>query len=309
MNYEKEPQKTTLLFADNEAGVCCRLYDESHMKNLDYYRNKYAQLVSAKGGVDPENRKLVSAFASVRREGYLGPGPWEIRTGAGYKTTPSDDPSCLYQDVLVALDREEGINNGQPSLHAGCMDALKICAGETILHIGAGTGYYTAILAELTGPSGTVIAYEINEALCKRAAENLAARSNIRVQGCSGTVGTLPDCDVIYVNAGVTGPPAAWLDALGPHGRVIFPLTSTLGTGRMLLLKRVDEVHFTARFTGPVGFIPCIGARDEIAAFKLADAFTEGGARDVKSFHRGNTPDETCCFFSDSWWLSTSSVD
>jgi protein-L-isoaspartate(D-aspartate) O-methyltransferase len=209
----------------------------------------------------------------------------------------------------VALDREEGINNGQPSLHAGCMDALKICAGETILHIGAGTGYYTAILAELTGLSGTVYAYEINDELCKRAAENLAVRSNIRVQGCSGTVGTLPDCDVIYVNAGVTGPPAAWLDALGSHGRVIFPLTSTLGTGQMLLLERFDEVCFSARLTGAVGFIPCIGARDEVAAFKLADAFAEGGARDVKSLHRGNSPDETCWFDGDSWWLSTSPVE
>lgn len=279
------------------------------MKNLDVYRKQYAQLVTSKGGVDPENRKLVSAFASVRREDYLGPGPWETRTGSVYKTTPSDNPSCLYQDVLVALDSEEGINNGQPSLHAGCMAALKICAGETILHIGAGTGYYTAILAELTGLSGTVYAYEINDALYKRAAENLVVRSNVKVQGCSGTVGTLPNCGVIYVNAGVTGPPAAWLDALGSHGRVIFPLTSTLGTGQMLLLKRVDEVRFTARFTGAVGFIPCIGARDEMAAFKLADAFTEGGARDVKSFHRGNSPDETCWFNGGSWWLSTSPIE
>ena len=279
------------------------------MKNLDDYRNKYAQLVTTKGRVDPENRKLVSAFASVRREHYLGPGPWEIRTGAGYCTTISDDPCCLYQDVLVALDREEGINNGQPSLHAACMDALKICAGETILHVGAGTGYYTAILAELTGRSGTVFAYEVNDELYKRASENLVAQSNIKVQGCSGTIGTLPDCDVIYVNAGVTGPPAAWLDVLGPHGRVIFPLTSTLGTGQMLLLKRVDEVRFSASFTGPVGFIPCIGARDEITAFKLADAFSERGARDVKSFHRGSATDKSCWLNGENWWLSTSPVE
>ena len=155
-------------------------------------------------GVSPSSTKLIAAFASVRREDYLGPGPWQIRTNDGYTTT--HDTSLLYQDVLVALNSQEQINNGQPSLHANCLDALKICTGDTILHIGAGTGYYTAILAELTGPSGTIFAYEINDELSQRALENLENRSNIEVRECSGTVGKLPECDVIYVNAGVTGP-------------------------------------------------------------------------------------------------------
>ena len=257
-------------------------------------------------GISPSSTKLIAAFASVRREDYLGPGPWQIRTNDGYTTT--HDRSLLYQDVLVALSSEEQINNGQPSLHASCLDALKICTGDTILHIGAGTGYYTAILAELTGPSGTIFAYEINEELSQRALDNLENRRNIEVRECSGTVGNLPECDVIYVNAGVTGPPAEWLNALNPRGRVIFPLTSTLGSGGMLLLERVDEVRFSARFTDAASFIPCIGARDEVLAIKLADKFNERSARDVKSLHRGNNTDDSCWFMGDGWWLSTSPV-
>lgn len=257
-------------------------------------------------GVNPGNTKLIAAFSAVRREDYLGPAPWQIRTNSGY--TETHDVSLLYQDVLVALNSLERINNGQPSLHASCLDALKISTGDTILHIGAGTGYYTAILAELAGPSGTIFAYEINDDLSLRALENLANRSTVEVRESSGTVGNLPECDIIYVNAGVTGPPAAWLNALNPHGRIIFPLTSTLGSGGMLLLERVDEVRFSAKFTGTASFIPCIGARDEVLAFKLANKFEEGSAREVKSLYRGNNIDDTCWFHGDGWWLSTNPI-
>jgi protein-L-isoaspartate(D-aspartate) O-methyltransferase len=273
------------------------------MESTKGYRKKFAQHVTDIAGIKPINEKLIAAFELVRRENYLGPGPWEIRTNEGY--TATDDVSLLYQDVLVALDSKEKINNGQPSLHASCLDAIQIEAGDTILHIGAGTGYYTAILAELTGLSGSVFAYEINTELSERALDNLKHRSNIYVQDCSGTVGTLPECNVIYVSAGVTGPPVEWFNALKPKGRIIFPLTSTLGSGGMLLLERVDETRYLAEFTGAASFIPCIGARDERSAFKLADKFNDRSAKDVKSLHRGSSPDETCWFSSEDWWLST----
>src|SRR6201996_3284608 len=57
------------------------------------------------------------------------------------------DPRHVYHDVLIALDEARGINNGQPSL----WDELGIRTGEQVLHLGCGTGYYTAIAAELVG--------------------------------------------------------------------------------------------------------------------------------------------------------------
>ena len=71
--------------------------------------------------------------------------------GAGYLSTPDDDPAFLYQDTLVALDADRGINIGEPTLHARCLDALALREGETVLHVGAGAGYYTALLAHLSG--------------------------------------------------------------------------------------------------------------------------------------------------------------
>ena len=142
------------------------------MDRLEAHRAYYAKLVTASAGVPPTDR-LVAAFASVPRERFVGPGPWRVFTAGGYVATP-DDPACLYQDVVVALKSEAQINNGQPTLHAACLAALRVQPGEAIVHVGAGSGYYTAILAELVGPAGSVVAYELDADLAQRASENLA---------------------------------------------------------------------------------------------------------------------------------------
>jgi len=278
------------------------------MPRLRNRRIHYAQLVTAIGGVDSKQERLISAFASVRREDFLGPGPWRIRAGAEYVETPTDDPAFLYADVLVALPNQEKINNGQPSLHARCINALNIKSGESIIHIGAGTGYYSAILVEMIGPTGSVIAYEIDEELARLASNNLASQACANVQNHSGTAYPLPACDVIYVNAGVTGPPETWLDALNPGGRLLFPLTNSESFGAMLLIERKDKEQFSAKFISQASFIPCIGARDEKTAFGLTEAFQSGKARDVKSFHQNTKPDDSCWFATDNWWLSTTQV-
>ena len=83
-----------------------------------------------------------------------GPPPWRIGSGGLFGLTSSDDPARLYEDVLVAIDAERGINNGQPSLHAQSIDALGLKEGETVVQIGAGAGYYTAILADARRAEG-----------------------------------------------------------------------------------------------------------------------------------------------------------
>jgi protein-L-isoaspartate(D-aspartate) O-methyltransferase len=76
----------------------------------------------------------------------------------GYWTTDDDNPSHVYHDVLIALDESRGINNGQPSLWAYLFDQLELAPGERVIHLGCGTGYYTAIIAELVSKAGKVTA-------------------------------------------------------------------------------------------------------------------------------------------------------
>src|ERR1700728_3245106 len=137
------------------------------------HRSFFARLVTANAGV-PAGSELEAAFASTPREQFVGPPPWKIFTPTGYIETPSDDTAVLYQDVVVSLGTDGPLNNGEPTLHALCLSALAIRKGERVVHVGAGTGYYTTLLAKLTGETGIVDAYEIEPALAQRAIANLA---------------------------------------------------------------------------------------------------------------------------------------
>lgn len=266
-------------------------------------RSFYARVVV--GAIAPTHAALVRAFSRVPREQFVGPGPWKIPVRDGYVETPSDDPRFLYQNVLVALAVDREINNGQPAMHAHALSVLKPTEGERVAHIGAGTGYYTAVLAELVGPSGTVHAYEIEEDLARRASGSLSDRSNVEVHHGSGAVVTLPQVDVIYVNAGATEPAATWLEALDRQGRLMFPLTADDGDGGMLLLTRKSEEVFAAEFVGRLRIYPCMGARGTGASMALAEAFRLRDIKDVKSFRRRTTPDRTAWCVGADWWLST----
>ena len=276
------------------------------MDRLQPYRAFFADLITANAPISPSDNRLRDAFATVPRERFLGPGPWRCYSPAGYIETPADDPALLYQDVTVAISTEPPINNGQPALHALCLSALGVQPGETVLHIGAGTGYYTAILALLAGPSGRVLAYEIEQGLVTRAIANLAEMPNVTVCERSASRGELPTCDCIYVNAGATDPPDIWLDAIRPGGRLVFPLTPDEGYGAMLLVTRLGEDRFAAQFLTHALFIPCTGARDEQTSQELARAFQHRPIGSVRSLRRHTLPDASVWVAGRGWWLSTS---
>jgi protein-L-isoaspartate(D-aspartate) O-methyltransferase len=91
--------------------------------------------------------------------------------GPDYWTTDDADPRRLCHDVLVAIDETRRLNNGQPSLWAARFDQLGLKPGDRVIHVGAGLRYYSAILAEIVGPSGEVTAIEIDPGLAERARE------------------------------------------------------------------------------------------------------------------------------------------
>ena len=84
----------------------------------------------------------------------------------------------------------------------------------------------------------------------------------------------LPSADAIYVNAAATHPLRAWLDALNPGGRLVFPLQAAGSTGAMALVTRPERGDaWPARLFWGVVFIPCEGAQDAEMGRKLDEAF------------------------------------
>jgi protein-L-isoaspartate(D-aspartate) O-methyltransferase len=161
---------------------------------LEDYRRFYAEEISFTGNI--HSPALVEAFARVPREKFLGPGPWEIASAemrgasalGAMRTsyTRVDDPRHLYHDVVIVLDKAGDINNGQPSALARWIGALDLTAAARAYHLGCGVGYYTAIMAEVVGPGGSIAATEVNSDLAARAQRNLSCYSNVTVEESNG---------------------------------------------------------------------------------------------------------------------------
>jgi len=271
------------------------------MSTIEDIRKFYARLMAANAASsDP---RLEEVFASVPREAFLGPGPWTIITGNGKVMTPSTDPAHIYQNVLVVLDADRGINNGEPFLHAMWIGKLAPRPGEAVCHIGAGTGYYTALLARLVSPGGTVTAFELDKKLAALAHRNLETYGNVKLVHGDAVTTPLPPSDIIYVNAGVVAPPAGWLKALRPGGRMIFPWRPSERVPLAVMVTHTEK-GFTCDPFMRSWFIPCFGASAADLAAKIP---TRDQAMRSRSIWLTNdkAPDRTATAIFGGIWFSS----
>jgi len=272
--------------------------------SLGEIRSFFATMMAvASGSTDP---RFGRAFELVRREAFVGPGPWHINVYQRTVQTPSADPAFLYQNVLVRLDAAKGINNGEPFLHAAWMGAVEPKAGDAICHIGAGTGYYSAILSVLALPGGTVNAFEIDEDLARRARDNLEPFENVSVIRGDATQLPLSPSDLIYVNAGVVMPPSGWLSALRPLGRMIFPWRPTQAAGLAIIILR-QQAGFSVKPLMASYFIPCVGATAAEECTKIPDQSEAWSTRSVW-LTADREPDETAVAVSKDVWFSSAEI-
>ncbi|WP_414473977.1 protein-L-isoaspartate O-methyltransferase family protein [Microvirga sp. M2] len=270
---------------------------------LERYRSQYAEQIARLTEI--RDRRIETAFAAVPRENFLPRPPWTtISAGVAIQTA---DVAGIYDNVLVAIDRERGINNGEPALHATWLDAVAPQPGETVIHVGAGTGYYTAILARLVDPGGHVEAFEYEADLAAQAARNLRDYPPVSVHAGSAFGRPLPEADVIYVNAGVAAPDVEWLKALKPGGRLIFPWQPHQGWGPAMLVRRRAK-GFSAKPLMTVGFIACSGTTERPKSNRKPG---EAGLAAVRSIWLGadRAPDPTAVAVYDRVWFSSAKVE
>ncbi|MGA7924709.1 MAG: methyltransferase domain-containing protein [Candidatus Sulfotelmatobacter sp.] len=265
---------------------------------------------------------LVEAFARVPRENFLGPGPWKVASvdfglgGTTYIQTPDADPRHLYHNVPVALDPARDLNNGQPAALAKWIEALDIKSGVRVYHLGCGVGYFTAIMAEVVGRNGSVVASEIDPELAARASQNLAVYPNVSVHSGDGADFDPGRCDAMLINAGVTHPHPRWLESLNERGSLVLPLTIAAGMGmranlgKGVMAKITREANgFSARVVTLVAIYSCVGMRDPQIEQALSKAMGAGKLFKLRSLRRDvHEPTDTCLMHGADLCLSSAEL-
>ena len=177
---------------------------------------------------------------------------------------------------------------------------------KRVVHIGAGTGYYTAILSLLVLEGGSVTALEIDEALAKAAIRNLKPFENVTVANANAVQADLPPADIIYVNAGVVAPPLSWVAALLPNGRLIFPWRPSRDIAIAVLATRTAKGYQVRPLSG-AWFIPCIGASDEGRTLRQPTSSEAWLSRSIVLTSE-RQPDESATAIYPDLWFSANSL-
>ena len=194
--------------------------------------------LKARGIDDP---LLLEAMGTVPRESFV----------------PEHLQEFVYEDS--ALPIESGQTISQPYIVARMIELAEIKPGDTVLEVGAGSGYAAAVMSRM---ANKVFAIERHEALAKLAAARLKrlGYANAEIICADGTKGLAEEApfQAIIVSAGGPHVPEALKQQLAIGGRLIVPV-GEFGFQTLIRVRRTGEDRFEEEDFGAVAFVPLIG--------------------------------------------------
>ncbi|NQT75607.1 MAG: protein-L-isoaspartate(D-aspartate) O-methyltransferase [Candidatus Omnitrophica bacterium] len=207
-------------------------------ENLEYLRQRMVdeQLLRR----DIRDKNVTSVFRKVPRHRFVDPA---MRLEA-------------YGDFPVSIGKGQTIS--QPYMVALMAQVLDVKKNDKVLEIGTGSGYETAILAEL---GGEIFSIERIEGLAKKAGKVLEefGYKNIHIKTGDGTLGWQEHApfDKIIVTASSQDAPQPLLDQLREGGKMVMPVGSRF-TQRLLVLEK-EKGRISERDVCGCVFVPLIG--------------------------------------------------
>lgn len=192
-----------------------------------------------RGIVEPE---ILDAFRSVPREEFVSP----------------DLAHLAYGDHPLPIEASQTIS--QPYIVALMMQAAVVKAGETVLEVGAGSGYAAAVLSRV---AERVIAIERQPELVEASRMRLHRLRfhNVKIVEGDGTKGWPPDApyDAILASASGSHVPKAFIEQLKEGGRVVMPLGQPGSIQKLICAFKDNSQSVQQSDLGPVRFVPLIG--------------------------------------------------
>jgi protein-L-isoaspartate(D-aspartate) O-methyltransferase len=197
------------------------------------------------------SRSLQEAFALVPRHVFVP----EVGAAAAYR-----------DEAFVIKCGPDGLpvsSSSQPAMMAIMLDQLGLRPGHRVLEVGTGSGYNAAVMAAVVGTGGEVVSVDIDADLVARARSSLVAAGYgaVTVRCADGGFGNPAGApfDRIIVTAGAWDIAPAWLDQLGPGGRLVLPL-SVRGMQLSVALERASGQDWLSTSAWRCGFVPMLGA-------------------------------------------------
>lgn len=180
---------------------------------------------------------VAEAFAAQPRERFL----------------PQNARHRAAEDTPIQIGR--GQTCSQPRTVAAMLDLLEVHTGQRVLDVGSGSGWTTALLAQLTGAAGSVVGVELEPELVAFGSAHLAQAgvpwASIRL--AEAEVLGLPSAapfDRILVSADPRRLPEELVAQLAEGGRMVIPIDGWL----TLVVKESQTVRATRH--GPYRFVP-----------------------------------------------------
>lgn len=210
------------------------------MEDFKDARERMVQEQLIKRGIRDE--LVLNAMRKVNRHRFVSEKNWDK----------------AYDDTPIAIDCSQTIS--QPYMVALMTELLKLTGHEKVLEIGTGSGYQTAILAEL---AREVYSIERHVSLVEQAKLLLAeiGYTNIKIRAGNGTLGWPEKApfEAMMVTAGAPEVPDELINQLSDYGRLVIPVGSTHQQDLLLVSKRGDS-YISKSICGCV-FVPLVGRK------------------------------------------------
>ena len=189
-----------------------------------------------------KTQNIIEAFRKIKRVDFL---PQDMKNLA---------------ELNEALPIGFGQTISQPLVVAFMLELLEPKKGEKILDIGSGSGWTTALLAEIVGKQGKVIAIDIIPELVEFGKQNVAKYNFIKegrveficVDGSKGYQKEAP-YDKILASATASKLPKAWKEQLKIGGRIVTPIDSSI----WLFVKKTKDRFEETEYPG-FAFVPLV---------------------------------------------------
>lgn len=156
-----------------------------------------------------------------------------FRTVPRHLFLPDKPLDVVYRDEAIPTKRDDQgraiSSSSQPAIMAIMLEQLALRPGQSVLEIGAGTGYNAALMGHLVGKDGRVTTIDLDEDIV------VGAQTHLTAAGCGNVTAVCGDgmdgyasngpYDRIILTVGGWEIAPAWLAQLAPDGRLLLPLS------------------------------------------------------------------------------------